>query len=257
MANYRKNLINKQNKVQPNYSGTEELIDNEKSLKNYSSHIIKLILKNKQLHPQSKVLEFGAGTGFLMKIFHDKTSIKPEGVEIDPKLVQEIRKNGFKCFTSTEELASKYDLIYTSNVLEHIEDDVEALKKISFKLLPSGILVVYVPALPWLYSELDAKVGHFRRYRKKELTKKLIAAGYQVQEIRYVDSIGVLAALLTKIIGYKNKAGLGSKSSLTLYDKVIFPFSKFVDILGGKAIIGKNLLVVASHKGSIGKDKAS
>ena len=112
-------------------------------------------------------------------------------------------------------------------------------------LTTEGILAVYVPALPFLFSQLDHKVGHFRRYTKRELESKLLNSGYEVEKIEYVDSLGVLAALLTKAIGYKNQAGLGSTRSLLIYDKVIFPISKVLDQMFMKHVLGKNLFVRA------------
>ena len=50
------------------------------------------------------------------------------------------------------------------NVLEHIEDDVAALRTLRRLLRPGGRIVLYVPALNGLYGAYDRKVGHFRRY---------------------------------------------------------------------------------------------
>jgi predicted NodU family carbamoyl transferase len=77
------------------------------------------------------------------------------------------------------------------------------------------------------------------------LKSKLLASGYEVESIRYVDSLGVLAALLTKVIGYKNQAGLGSRKSLIIYDKAVFPISKILDQMLMKNVLGKNLFVRA------------
>ncbi len=227
------------------YAGTSELLQNEESLKNYSWHIINLVTQSISIESQPNALEFGAGTGFLMQIFEEKNGYKPKGIEIDPTLVKIIKDKGYSCFSDTNEIQEKFELIFTSNVLEHIEDDLAALKEIKKLLTQDGILAIYVPALPILFSQLDYNVGHFRRYKKRELKSKLVASGYEVESIRYVDSLGVLAALLTKLIGYKNQAGLGSRKSLLIYDKVIFPISKLLDQMLMKNVLGKNLFVRA------------
>jgi predicted SAM-dependent methyltransferase len=59
-------------------------------------------------------------------------------------------------------------MIYSSNVLEHIEDDSRALNEMFAKLQINGKLAIYVPAFMFLFSDLDIKAGHFRRYSKKE-----------------------------------------------------------------------------------------
>jgi hypothetical protein len=119
---------------------------------------------------------------------------------------------------STGDLSSEISFIYTSNVLEHIEDDVNALIKIRERMQQGGKIAIYVPALPILFSDLDRKVGHFRRYKKKELMHKAKMAGFEIDKCFYNDCIGVLASLSLRLFGYKNKSGLGSKESLFIYD---------------------------------------
>ena len=122
---------------------------------------------------------------------------------------------------------------------------MEALNEIRRKIKPGGKLAIYVPALPFLYSGLDEKVGHYRRYTKKELIKKVSEAGFTVKDCYYNDSLGILATLTVKVLGYKNKVGLGSPKSIVLYDKVVYPISKILDRLIFRKVIGKNLFLFA------------
>jgi hypothetical protein len=69
--------------------------------------------------------------------------------------------------------------------------------------------------------------------------------GFELEQIRYVDILGVPATLVTKILGYKNGLGIGSSLSMRIYDSLVFPLSKLLDSLGFKKIIGKNLFAVA------------
>ena len=241
----RKKSTHVQRGLKVEYSGTSELLENEESLKNYSAHIIKLVSNAIPFNSQPKSLDFGAGTGFMMQIFEQKTGIRAKGIEIDPKLISIVKSKGFECYSSMDQIQEKFDLIFTSNVLEHIENDENSLSEIRNLLSQDGVLVIYVPALPFLFSQLDTKVGHYRRYTRKEIKSKLIATGYHVETARYVDSLGVLAALLTKIIGYKNQAGLGSRNSLIIYDRILFPISKVLDFVLMRKLIGKNLFVIA------------
>lgn len=76
-----------------------------------------------------------------------KTGVKPYCLEIDPNLLAVIKKRGFKCYQSFDRIKKKFDLIYTSNVLEHIKDDQLALNKLNSKLKDDGQLVIYVQLL--------------------------------------------------------------------------------------------------------------
>ena len=69
-----------------------------------------------------------------------------------------------------------FDSILYINVLEHIEDDRAELLS-AYRALPvGGFLLLFVPALPQLYSKFDRSVGHFRRYYKKELIHFLLCS---------------------------------------------------------------------------------
>jgi len=150
-------------------------------------------------------------------------------VELDPALIEVLRTKGFNAVQDINDIKSKISFLYTSNVLEHMKDDVMALKIIREKMEYGGKIAIYVPALPVLFSDLDRKVGHFRRYKKKELIHKVELAGFLVNDCFYNDSIGVLASVALKLIRFKTKAGLGSKKSLLAYDKYLYPISQILD----------------------------
>ena len=109
------------------------------------------------------------------------------------------------------------------------------------RLKPGGVLLVYVPAFPLLYSSMDRKVGHVRRYRHGRLVGLLGAAGLKVEFISHQDCLGFFAGLLFKLIG--NDTGTFDRRSLVAYDRYVFPLSRRLDRLAGM-FFGKNLLAV-------------
>ena len=232
------------------YSGKQELLMYEQGLPKYNYWIISQsikAIKKYGIEQPKEICEFGAGTGFLAEIFYNLTEIKPVCIEIDEELNSLINKKGFEVHSKIEKLQEKFDAVYTSNVLEHIEDDVASLIEIYQSLKKGGVLIIYVPALPFLFSGLDSKVGHVRRYRRGELLTKVKSAGFEVISVRYCDSVGTIAALLTKLFGYMGKLGLGSRSTLWFYDEILFPVSKVLDKLGLEHLVGKNLFLVAKR----------
>ncbi|MCS7312864.1 MAG: class I SAM-dependent methyltransferase, partial [Acidobacteria bacterium] len=76
------------------------------------------------------------------------------------------------------------------NVLEHIEDDMGALRAIHASLVPGGRLLLFVPAHPWLYGTVDRAIGHFRRYTKSDLLAKLKTAGFHVDRLWPFNLLG-------------------------------------------------------------------
>ena len=239
-----------QNTESQSYTGTQELRDSEIGLVGYSSEIVrkfftKMNLETRIIQENGSILEFGAGTGFLADIFRSRFKIEPECIELDPDLVSIIKSKKFKCYQFLKETPQKYSAVYTSNVLEHIEDDSAILKELYDSLVDGGVIGIYVPAHPYLYSTMDKEIGHVRRYTRSELRDKVQAAGFTIESLTYDEFVGFFAAIFVKIVGYKNGAKLGSKNSLILYDKVIYPVSKILDFLGSRFIIGKNLILIA------------
>lgn len=243
---------NKQSIQNKAYSGIEELLDSEQGLEFYNKDIVKKILREFSLPLNSKIktriVEFGAGTGALAEVMRKNFGIQPVCIEIDPNLIQILSSKDFETYPDVKLLPAPVEFIYTSNVLEHIEDDVDVLVQIKNKMLPGGLLAIYVPALPILFSEMDAKVGHYRRYTKKELENKVKQAGLKIENCYYNDFMGVPAMLSLKIFGYKGKSGIGSKKSLVIYDRIIYPISIFLDYFFMKRVIGKNLLLIARNE---------
>ncbi|HUI53958.1 MAG TPA: class I SAM-dependent methyltransferase [Bryobacteraceae bacterium] len=76
------------------------------------------------------------------------------------------------------------------NVLEHIEDDQQALETMASILAPGGVIVLLVPAFEALYGPIDRNLGHYRRYNRTSLQRLAAAAGLQVRKLRYWNFIG-------------------------------------------------------------------
>ncbi|HEY0683883.1 MAG TPA: class I SAM-dependent methyltransferase [Steroidobacter sp.] len=222
------------------YTGVDNLEVMQEAV-NYNRYLLDTV--RKQAPARGKVLDFGAGGGQfaapLSKHGMDITALEP-----DQFLQQRLHAQGLSVVGSTQELAdASIDYIYTLNVLEHIDDDEAALRSLHAKLTAKGKLLIYVPAFPVLYTSMDAKVGHVRRYTRSTLAARVSAAGFRIERIGYTDSIGFFATLAFKLIG--NKDGDVSLGALKLYDRAIFPLSRALDLVA-RRWFGKNLLLVAS-----------
>lgn len=79
------------------------------------------------------------------------------------------------------------------NVLEHIDDDVAALRAAHRLVRPGGAVVMFVPAFEFAMSDFDRAVGHMRRYRTTTLRAAYENAGLQIERLHYVNAPGLLA----------------------------------------------------------------
>jgi SAM-dependent methyltransferase len=84
------------------------------------------------------------------------------------------------------------DTVVALNVLEHIADDVGALRCIAGMLRPGGRAVVLVPALQGLFGSLDHELGHVRRYTRSSLSRRMVEAGLQVERVFYFNLVGTI-----------------------------------------------------------------
>jgi SAM-dependent methyltransferase len=207
---------------------------------NYNRFLSDLV--EKYASPDDSILDFGAGSGQFAKV------LKLKGYEIlcvepDAILSEGLSQAGLKAVRSLEVVeAQSIDYAYSLNVLEHVSDDVAALRTLNAKLKPNGRLLIYVPALQWLYTRFDRRIGHLRRYSVRTLSRILQSADFRIERIRYVDSLGVLAAGMFKLFG--DRGGKLSAQSVRIYDRFGFPLSVLLDRIFG-SIIGKNILAVA------------
>jgi SAM-dependent methyltransferase len=187
-----------------------------------------------------EILEFGAGTGNIARLVRDAGG-RLTCVEIDPALRDRLVRDGLPTHLDLAETAA-FDLIYTHNVLEHVEDDAGTLAALAEHLRPGGRLCVLVPAFRVLYSSMDRRVGHFRRYRRTPLVRLVERAGLVVDDARYVDALGFAAALVYR--AFDRSDGRLDPRSIAAYDRLVFPLSRRVDRVAQR-FVGKNVLVVA------------
>lgn len=223
------------------FSGTENL-EVMRDAVNYNRYLLDLIRKH--AGNAKRVLDFGAGSGTFAGPI-SQSGFEVTAVELDDGLRAHLAKQGLRVAASTADLpAQSFDYAYTFNVLEHIPDDVEALRGLRAKLVPRACLLIYVPAFQVLYTSMDANVGHVRRYSRDALMRNVSAAGFEVETAEYVDSLGFFATLAFKMTD--RGSGDVNPRMLRAYDRIIFPLSRALDRIF-RRWFGKNLLLVARN----------
>jgi len=232
-----------QNESNLKYSGLIELQNTENYLNNYNNYIVEQCVR--QVEKPNSYIDFGAGIGTLSEILKIKFGVSPICIEIDEENIKYLEDRNLQNFKNFDDVEGGIDLVFSSNVLEHIKDDVSVLQSIKNKLNSNGYLYLYLPANMLLWSELDVNVGHYRRYSRSEIKRKLRSVGFEIKSVHYADSIGFFASLMMKLVGYDSDNGIGSPTSLKIYDRYILPFSKFFDAIGLKLLFGKNIVAVA------------
>jgi len=160
-----------------------------------------------------KILDAGCGTGHLsldlLKENYDVTAIDSSNELVD-YAQENIRNAGYDADILPCDLVSlknrnfsPFDSIVCLDVIEHISNDDVVLDNFSDILKNGGTLIISVPAKKYFYGERDKKVGHYRRYEKKELAGKLKKAGFIISDLRYWNFIGVVPYIISEKLLHK------------------------------------------------------
>jgi len=120
-----------------------------------------------------------------------------------------------------------FNTIFSLNVVEHIKNDVLALKNAKYLLKKGGNLIILVPAYPFLYNEFDKALGHYRRYTKKKLHHILIENNFSIVHTQYFNLAGTLGWFVSGKL-QKNETIPGGQ--MKLYDQLV-PLFKILDKL--------------------------
>lgn len=133
------------------------------------------------------VLDIGCGTGDYIEIFNNY-GVNYLGVDLSSYAIDKLKikypEMSFICGDIFKvELDKKFDVIFLSEVLEHIIDEQKLLKKINNLLKTNGVLILSVPYDPKLWSYSDEQANHKRRYTKIYLESVLLKSGFQCSEL--------------------------------------------------------------------------
>jgi len=143
-------------------------------------------------------------------------------------------------------LPERADSIVSINVLEHVQDDDTALKNLVHALKPGGMLMISVPAMTWLYNDLDRLAGHHRRYYLSDFRRMLSGLPVQIVKLCYLNPIGGIGWWVNCFRKHESLNSDAVNRQIVLFDKYIVPFSKMVDPLT-RRFFGQSLICIAQR----------
>lgn len=150
---------------------------------------LKKLLKNEK-SAGKRLLEIGYGAGEIFSTYQ-KMGIRVEGYDFSELAYEYARENykddDVRLYKEEPEHDGQYDYVVACEVLEHIEDDVAALKEWKTYLSNTGKLIISVPAHQRRWGANDVYSGHYRRYERKELEEKFKKAGMVIEKIYTYD----------------------------------------------------------------------
>lgn len=181
------------------------------------------------------ILEVGAGIGGTTRVLYRPSyrrwlAIEPDGVMLDG-LVAEQRAGNFpaaiefrQAMVSDLGANELFDSIVYIDVLEHIENDAEELAEAAKHLKAGGHLIVLSPAFQFLYTEFDKAIGHYRRYRRRDMPR-ISPKSLKPTKAFYLDAIGMSASLANLLFLHSPKP---NPRQITFWDKMLIPISRYL-----------------------------
>jgi SAM-dependent methyltransferase len=139
------------------------------------------------------------------------------------------------------DIGDPVDSIVAMNVLEHIEDDAQALRDLAAVVTDGGWIVLWVPAYMQLYGDFDRKIGHFRRYTPATIRATVERAGLLPRHVRPVNFLGGIAWWIAVRRG---GAGRPDPRLVWLFDNVVVPTSRTIEKIA-RPPFGQSVVCVA------------
>jgi SAM-dependent methyltransferase len=171
-------------------------------------------------------IEIGSGQGDYVQEWVEE-GVRMTASEAEPSRLAFLRSRfagddrvDVVAYTAPSDVEGSYSAAVAFNVLEHIPDDVAALRGLGRLLRPGGAVILIVPAFEFAMGRFDRAVGHQRRYRLRTLGAALEQAGLRTERLNYVNSLGLLAWFVGMRL---MRMTPGEGPILTAWDRAVVP----------------------------------
>lgn len=188
---------------------------------------------------QGNILEIGSGLGiYSEKLVNDFPSSKIILSDISQEYVNSLKQQ----FPKTEAILldlnndahfkqvgkEKFDTVIGLNVIEHVENDEKALNFIYDSLRKDGKALILVPSHPFLYNNMDKKLGHYRRYTKKSLQELVSKTKFKMDDIFFFNALGIFGWYLAGNVLKKEDVDDGAYSLYNSLIPLLKPLEKHI-----------------------------
>jgi len=165
--------------------------------------VLERVIGGLALPADARILDAGCGSGRNMVELARHGSVT--GVELSATSVElaRARDSGEVIEGSVLELPfenDSFELAVSLDVIEHLQDDLGALRELHRVVAPGGALLVTVPAYPWLWSGHDEVNHHHRRYTRRSLQSVAQAAGWRQVRTTYFNSLLLPVAIILRLL---------------------------------------------------------
>lgn len=197
-----------------------------------------------------RILEVGCGIGNFTRFLLDREQIV--AVDLEPDHIARLKERyrghrnphavceDFTTASLSELRSFNLDSCVCLNVLEHIENDLTALRNMASLLPFKGVIVLLVPAFPVLFGPIDKNLGHYRRYSGRSIRDLADATGLHIKKMHYFNFAGFFGWWANSRL-FEREAQ--SPSQIKIFDTYIVPWLSRIEAFVPPPF-GQSLLVV-------------
>jgi SAM-dependent methyltransferase len=165
--------------------------------------VLDVVIARLGLPQRARILDAGCGSGRNMVELARRGTVT--GIELSETSVALARQRdaGEVVAGSVLEMPfaeDSFDLAVSLDVIEHLEDDLGALRELRRTVAPGGSLLVTVPAYQWLWSGHDEINHHHRRYTRRSLQRVAEQAGWRQTRTTYFNSLLLPVAIVLRVL---------------------------------------------------------
>ena len=165
--------------------------------------VLERVIASLALPAGARLLDAGCGSGRNMVELARRGAVT--GIEVSDTSVGVARERSAGEVVAGSVLdmpfaSESFDLAVCLDVIEHLEDDLGALRELRRVVAPGGALLVTVPAYQWLWSGHDVINHHYRRYTRRTLQRVAEQAGWRQVRTTHFNSLLLPVAMLLRIL---------------------------------------------------------
>jgi ubiquinone/menaquinone biosynthesis C-methylase UbiE len=149
-------------------------------------------IESMRLPPDAAILDIGTSTGSNLRMLREMAFTNFQGLDLSDDAIRWCAEKGLGVVRKGDVCSlpfadAQFDLVLATDIVEHVEYDVQALQEICRVLKPSGRAIITVPAFESLWGFQDSVSHHKRRYTRRELLDKIKASGCRTYQSYYFN----------------------------------------------------------------------